>query len=84
MPLTISGGGTGGNGALDASQGGNSFAGAITLAANSQINVDYAADTLALAATSAADLPLPKAGRERWCFRGAILLPRGSTCSAGR
>ena len=66
VPFTLNGAGTMINGvvlgALDNLQGSNSCAGPITLAADSQVNVDTAADTLTLSGNIAGGFTLSKAG----------------------
>jgi len=58
--LTLSGTGTGSNGAIENVQGSNSFAGAITLASNSQVNIDSASDTLTLSGAIGGSFALTK------------------------
>lgn len=62
VPLTLNGTGVNGNGALENVQGGNSLAGPVTLAANSQINVDNAADTLTMSGNIGGGYSLTKGG----------------------
>lgn len=62
VPLTLNGTGANNNGALENLQGANSFAGNITLAGNSQVNIDNAADTLTLSGVIGGGFSLTQAG----------------------
>ena len=73
----LSGVGTSGNGALENLQGTNSWTGAITLAADSQVNVDAAADTLTLSGNIGGGFALTKGGA------GNLVLSGGNTFTGG-
>ena len=62
VPLNLSGAGTNGSGALESVQGNNSLTGAITLAADSQVNIDNAGDTLTLSGAIGGGSALTKGG----------------------
>ena len=62
VPLTLTGAGASNNGSLENVQGAISFAGNITLAGNSQVNVDNAGDTLTLSGVIGGGFALTTAG----------------------
>jgi autotransporter-associated beta strand protein len=60
--VSLNGAGTSGNGALENIQGSCSLAGAVTLASDSQVNVDSATDTLTLSGNVGGGFALTKGG----------------------
>ncbi len=84
VPLTISGVGTTGNGALENAPGGsNTFAGPVTLAADSQVNVDSAADTLTLSGNVGGGFALTKGGPGTLLLSGSNSFTQGLNVLSG-
>ena len=76
VSLALNGTGASNNGAMENLQGANSYAGNITLAGNSQVNIDNAADSLTLSGPISGNFGLTEAGN------GTLVLSNtGSTFS---
>ena len=83
VPLDLSGAGTSGNGAVENLQGVNSWSGAVTLAADSQVNVDAAADTLTLGGNIGGGFTLSKGGAGNLLLTGVNTFTGGLSVLAG-
>jgi fibronectin-binding autotransporter adhesin len=83
VPLTLNGTGTGGNGALENLQGANSWSGVIALAADSQVTVDSASDSLTLSGVIGGGFDLTKSGAGNLLLTGSNTFTGALNVAAG-